>query len=157
MKCLTSAMIVFNSSRVGFLQFKSKWGSKLKTKILKEIQIPTKKKNINENRCEKGWCVWMVEFLPSALSRSGISFIVGIITIMVTIFIIIRDGFRRKNCCSFGFCPIERGGALPNFFVHFWSIKGIYFLQNANNLKWSHNLAPNTKSVKCCETKVACR
>ena len=40
----------------------------------------------------------MVEFLPSALSRSGISFIVGIITIMVTIFILIRDGFRRKSC-----------------------------------------------------------
>ena len=119
MKCLTSAMIVFSSSRVGFLQFKSKWDQNSNPRYWKKYKYQQKSKNINENRCEKGWCVWMVEFLPSALSRSGISFIVGIITIMVTIFIIIRDGFRRKNCCSFGFCPIERGGGPAKFFCAF--------------------------------------
>ena len=49
----------------------------------------------------------MVEFLPSALSRSGISFIVGIITIMVTIFIIIRDGFRKKAAVLLNFVQIS--------------------------------------------------
>ena len=51
----------------------------------------------------------------------------------------LRDGFTKKSCCSFGFCPNEGGGVLPNFFatflwVQFWSIKGVYFLQNDNNL-----------------------
>ena len=51
--------------------------------------------------------------------------------------------FMRKNCCSFGFCPNQGGGrALPKFFgsfslVHFWSIKGVCFLQNANNLNFT--------------------
>ena len=48
--------------------------------------------------------------------------------------LLLRDGFTRKNCCSFGFCPNEGGGPCPNFstfsLVHFWSIKGVY----ANNL-----------------------
>ena len=52
---------------------------------------------------------------------------------------------RKKNCCSFGFCPNEGGSAVPNFFctfafsckVHFWSIKGVYLNQNANNLNWA--------------------
>ena len=31
----------------------------------------------------------------------------------------LKDGFPRKNCCSFGFCPIERGGGPANFFCAF--------------------------------------
>ena len=33
----------------------------------------------------------------------------------------VRDGFMRKNCCSFGFFPNEGkgGGPWPNFLVHF--------------------------------------
>ena len=46
----------------------------------------------------------------------------------------------EKSSCSFGFCPNE-GQDLPKFFVHFslvhfWSIKGVYFLQNANNFNF---------------------
>ena len=42
---------------------------------------------------------------------------------------------------SFGHCPNEGGEALPKFLVpfqdvHFWSIKGLYFFQNANNLNF---------------------
>ena len=54
----------------------------------------------------------------------------------------VRECFRKKSCCSFGLCPNEGAGrALPKFFVtfssvHFWSIKGVYFLQNANNLNF---------------------
>ena len=53
----------------------------------------------------------------------------------------LSEGFPKKSCCSFGFCPNEGGRALPKFFVtfsemHFWSIKGVYFLQNANNLSF---------------------
>ena len=50
---------------------------------------------------------------------------------------LLRDALLRKRMSSFVFCPNEGGRALPNFFgpfqVHFWSIKGVYFLQNANN------------------------
>ena len=31
---------------------------------------------------------------------------------------VVRDGFTRENCCSFGLCPNE-GGGLPNFFGAF--------------------------------------
>ena len=55
-------------------------------------------------------------------------------------FVVLREGILRKNCCSFGFCPNEGvgGGPCPIFFgtfskAHFWSIKGVYFFQNANN------------------------
>ena len=47
----------------------------------------------------------------------------------------LREGFTKKSCCSFGFCPNEGGGrALPKFcvtfsLVHFWSITRVNFLQ----------------------------
>ena len=30
--------------------------------------------------------------------------------------LLLRDGFTRKNCCSFGFCPNERGEGPAQFF-----------------------------------------
>ena len=52
----------------------------------------------------------------------------------------LREDIPNKCCCSFGFCPIEGGGGpCSNFLaslVHFWSIKRVYFLQNANNLNF---------------------
>ena len=52
----------------------------------------------------------------------------------------LRDVLLRKRMHSFGFCPNEGGRALHNFWhllwVHFCSIKGVYFLQNANNLNF---------------------
>ena len=64
-------------------------------------------------------------------------------TVKITSFmLVIREDIPKKCCCSFGFCSNEGGErALPNSFVtfskvHFWSKKGVYFLQNANNLNF---------------------
>ena len=52
----------------------------------------------------------------------------------------VREGFTENNCCSFGICPNEGKGVGPaQIFgtfsqVHFWSIKGVYILQNAKNM-----------------------
>ena len=53
----------------------------------------------------------------------------------------VRNAFTNKKLLFFWILSKWGGGALPNFFVtlslvHFWSIKGIFFLQNANNLKF---------------------
>ena len=46
----------------------------------------------------------------------------------------------KGSSCSFGFCPNEGGGGPCPIFLSrfhklvFWSVKGVYFLQNANNL-----------------------
>ena len=50
----------------------------------------------------------------------------------------------EKSCCSFEFCPNAGGGALPFSQVHFWSINGVYFLQNANNLNFKLEAKPMT-------------
>ena len=47
----------------------------------------------------------------------------------------------EKSSCSFGFCPNEGGEGPAQIFgtfseVHYWSIKGVHFLQNANNLNF---------------------
>ena len=42
---------------------------------------------------------------------------------------VVRDGFTRKNRCSFGFCPME-GGLCPNFLAPFIST----FLVNKKSL-----------------------
>ena len=34
-------------------------------------------------------------------------------------FALLRDGFTKNSCFSFGFCPNEGGGLLPKFFVTF--------------------------------------
>ena len=46
---------------------------------------------------------------------------------------------RGKTAVLLDFVQMRGGGALHKFVgtfseVHFWSIKGVYFLQNANNL-----------------------
>ena len=53
---------------------------------------------------------------------------------------ILREDVPKKAAVLLDFVQIKGGGrACPTFFntfsyVHFWSIKGVYFLQNANNL-----------------------
>ena len=37
---------------------------------------------------------------------------VGDTMVVVTL----KEGFPKKNCCSFGFCPNEGGRALPKLF-----------------------------------------
>ena len=51
------------------------------------------------------------------------------------------DGILRKNCCSFGFFQMRGGLPAQIFLSLFWPIKGVYFLQNANNLKFKMFLA----------------
>ena len=52
----------------------------------------------------------------------------------------IWEDIPKKSSCSFGFCPNEGegGGSCPIFLSPFdkWLIKGVYFLQNANNLNF---------------------
>ena len=43
------------------------------------------------------------------------------------------DGFAKKKVAALLDFVQMRGGGYP-YYVHFWSIKGVYFLQNANNL-----------------------
>ena len=48
---------------------------------------------------------------------------------------------RKEVAVLLDFVQMRGGWALPNFFVHFsqmhfWSIKGVYFLQNTNNLNF---------------------
>ena len=52
----------------------------------------------------------------------------------------VREDINEKKTFSFGHCPNEGGLPMPEFFgpffqeVHFWSIKRVYFLKNANVL-----------------------
>ena len=58
----------------------------------------------------------------------------------MTMFTLFRKGFTKKVAVLLDFVQMRRGGrALPKFFgtfswVHFWSIKGVSFFQNGNNL-----------------------
>ena len=47
---------------------------------------------------------------------------VDVVDIDVDVDVDVKDGFTKKSCCSFGFCPNQGGGgerALPKFFVTF--------------------------------------
>ena len=49
----------------------------------------------------------------------------------------LREGFPEKVAVLLDFCQMRGGWALPKFlstFVYFWSIKGVYFPLNANDL-----------------------
>ena len=49
----------------------------------------------------------------------------------------VREGFPKKSCCSFGFCPDEGGALHAQIFWHlFLRAFFVYFLQNANNLNF---------------------
>ena len=55
----------------------------------------------------------------------------------------VREGVNEKKTFSFGHCPNDGGGVYPcSIFlalfleVHFWSIKRVYFLKNANVLNF---------------------
>ena len=53
----------------------------------------------------------------------------------------IREGLQRKNCCSFGFCPNERGVGPAQIFWHRFISEFLVnkrsFFQNANNLNFN--------------------
>ena len=102
------------------------------------------------------WWWWLVIFLQGVLKKGLTEFwglcweaifwakvvISGHVHTLKIIGSIMRlkDGLPRKNCCSFAFCPNEGGEGPAQFFgtfswVPFWSIQGVYFLQNTNNFK----------------------
>ena len=59
-----------------------------------------------------------------------------------------REEIAKKGCCSFGFCPNQGGGreGPAQIFLHlFWSIKGVYFLLNANYLNLKLFFDPQSK------------